>query len=91
MDANGFASVSDRQRGVPVDVRLFAVSRLMKEEAMAVFFQENIFQENIFQENIFQENIFEILIRLEGAFCSLHKLYREVLAFGVSKEGQTRS
>ena len=38
MDTNGSAGVSDRQRGVPVDVRLFAVSRAMKEEAMDLFF-----------------------------------------------------
>lgn len=56
MDANGSAGLSNLQRGVPVDVRLSAVSRAMKEEAMAVFFQDNILN---------------IPIRLEGAFCSL--------------------
>ena len=56
MDANDSAGLSDRKGGVPVDVRLFAVSRAMKEEAMAVFFQDNIFK---------------IPIWLEGAFCSV--------------------
>ena len=56
MDANGSAGLSERQRGFPVDVRLFAVSKAMKKEAMAVFFLDNIFK---------------IPIWLEGAFCSV--------------------